>query len=73
MSEELPLSEMMVVDVLERWPETAVVFHEYAMACVGCAVSPFCTVRDAAHEYDVPIVEVVQRLLQIIPPQALGS
>ena len=69
MSEEKQLSEMAIEEVLERWPETAVIFHEYAMACVGCALAPFCTVRDAAYEYDVPVAEIVARLLQIISPQ----
>ncbi len=67
MSGQLQLSEMTIEEVLGRWPETAVIFHEYAMACVGCAVAPFCTVKDAAHDYDVPVATLMQRLRQVIP------
>ena len=40
------LREMLVADVLERWPATAEVFNAHATACVGCVLAPFCTVWD---------------------------
>jgi len=45
------LRGMIITDVLERWPATADVFHDHAMACVGCAVAPFYTIEDAAIVY----------------------
>lgn len=42
------LGNMMITDVLERWPRTAEIFHNHAMACVGCAVAPFYSISDAA-------------------------
>jgi hybrid cluster-associated redox disulfide protein len=53
MSGETPLGQMSIADVLERWPETARVFQEYRMACVGCVVAPFFTLVDAASVYQV--------------------
>ena len=35
------IAEMIISDVLARWPETAVIFQKYNMACVGCVVAPF--------------------------------
>jgi len=71
MSGQLQVGEMTIEEVLVRWPETAIIFHEYAMACIGCAVAPFCTVRDAAHDYAVPTATLIQRLRQVIPPHEL--
>ena len=48
------LREMLVADVLERWPATAEVFNAHATACVGCVLAPFCTVWDAAVNYHQP-------------------
>jgi hybrid cluster-associated redox disulfide protein len=45
------LGQMIITDVLERWPKTADVFHNHGMACVGCAVAPFYTLNDAALVY----------------------
>ena len=67
MSGRQRLSEMTIEEILARWPETAVVFHDYTMACIGCAVAPFCTVEDAAADYDVPVSTLIQRLKQFIP------
>ena len=73
MNGQQALSEMTIEEILVRWPETAVIFQEYAMACVGCAVAPFCTVKDAAHDYDIPVTTMIERMLQVIPPGELNS
>lgn len=49
--QELELVEMTIEDVVDRWPETALVFHRHNMACVGCPVAPFYTIADAASVY----------------------
>lgn len=45
------IAESVISDLLERWPETAVLFNKYNMACVGCVVAPFYTVDDAISIY----------------------
>jgi hybrid cluster-associated redox disulfide protein len=40
-----------VSDVLQRWPGSAALFTGRRMACPGCAMAPFMTVREAAREY----------------------
>jgi hybrid cluster-associated redox disulfide protein len=57
-------AEMTVEDVLARWPETAVVFNEYNMACIGCAIAPFCTIGAAADYYGIAPEELLTRLNQ---------
>lgn len=48
------LDRMTVDEVLRRWPETAVIFRQYGLACLGCAVAPFCEVTAVANIYNLP-------------------
>jgi hybrid cluster-associated redox disulfide protein len=57
---------MIITDVLERWPRTADVFHNHAMACVGCAVAPFYTINDASLVYKLAQGEFREELLAVI-------
>ena len=57
------LREMLVADVLERWPATAEVFNAHATGCVGCVLAPFCTVFDAADNYHQPPEQLAAELL----------
>lgn len=70
MKNQVPTSEMLVqmiiTDVLERWPQTATVFHNHAMACVGCAVAPFYTINDATIVYGLPPEQFAEELLEVI-------
>ncbi len=60
------LGEMYITDVLERWPQTADVFRDHAMACVGCAVASFYTINDAALVYRLPADNFVAEMLTVI-------
>jgi len=33
--------DMLIADVVEKYPDIAIVFLEYGLHCVGCAASPF--------------------------------
>ena len=65
------LSNMMITEVLDRWPRTADVFHNHAMACVGCAVAPFFTINDAALVYQLAPEQFAEELLVIIHKQSI--
>lgn len=60
------LGNMMITDVLERWPRTADVFHNHTMACVGCAVAPFYSICDAALVYGLVPEQFIDELLATI-------
>jgi hybrid cluster-associated redox disulfide protein len=63
------LAEMMIEDVLTKWPETAVVFQKHSMACVGCAVANFYSIADAANVYGVPDAQFLAELMAVIAPR----
>lgn len=56
----------MITEMLECWPETAEVFHDHAMACVGCAVASFYTVTDAALVYGLSPEMLIEEMLDKI-------
>lgn len=66
MNDDRPLQEMIITDVLARWPETAGVFHRHRMSCVGCAVAPFFTIADAAAVYRMSLEGFLAELEQVI-------
>ncbi len=55
-----------VDDVLTRYRETASVFVQRRMACVGCPMSRFETLQDAARIYGLPVAELMRELKQAI-------
>jgi hybrid cluster-associated redox disulfide protein len=48
--EEIVLG-LTVSEVLRRWPASVALFTRRRMACPGCAMAPFMTLREAAREY----------------------
>ncbi|WP_299723454.1 DUF1858 domain-containing protein [uncultured Tateyamaria sp.] len=56
---ELPLSELMT-----QWPETIAVFNRHKLLCVGCLISPFHTIMDACHEYDLDEAAFLAELMR---------
>jgi len=51
-----------VAPFLSRHPGAASVFFAHRMACVGCSLSPFDTLADAAREYRLPLAEFLAEL-----------
>lgn len=46
-------ADMLVADVMRRWPSSIKVFLSRRMACPGCPMAPFMTVRQAALSYSL--------------------
>lgn len=45
------IESMVVGELMTQWPGAVPVFIRHRMACPGCVMAPFMTVREAAHEY----------------------
>lgn len=64
-------SQMTVERIMERWPETAVVFtQELKTACVGCPIAPFDTLTDVARIYELDLEDILNRLQHAIEKSA---
>ncbi len=51
-----------IEETLTRWPQAAQVFVARRMACVGCDMSRFDTIADAATAYGIPCPELLREL-----------
>lgn len=67
--EQLIQAEHTVAETLQRWPQTIPVFMRRRMACVGCAVTPFETLADAATIYGIDPAQFLQELRQTVSPR----
>jgi len=45
------LEDLVIAEVLQRWPKTAEIFNQYNTACVGCPISEYCTMATAVEAY----------------------
>lgn len=55
-------ADLTIAEVQEKWPQTVTVFRDLAAACVGCDLASFCTVADAAREYQIPLADLLTNL-----------
>ncbi len=58
----MPNPGQTVADCLRIWPSAAQVFLARQMACVGCPLSDFQTLADAAREYSIALPELLEEL-----------
>ncbi len=53
---------MTLGDVLKKWPETAEVFFQFGLHCIGCHISEIESVRDGARAHGVDVEKLVKAL-----------
>ena len=63
-------ADCLVQDVIERHPQTIVVFNGHGLQCVGCYISPFHTIADTAREYALTLESLLLHLNQAIAADA---
>ncbi len=51
-----------VASLLDKWPQVVPVFLHHHMSCVGCSMSIFETLADAARIYQVDLAELMQEI-----------
>jgi len=66
MEYDLITPDMFIADIMERWPETIMLFLEHGMACAGCSLADFSTLADALEVYNIPQEKILVRLNQPI-------
>lgn len=55
-----------IEELLQQWPQTAELFQQYQMACVGCVMAPFYSVKDAISIYNLENEPFLDSLLRLI-------
>lgn len=54
MAEIYPPITMPIKEILQAWPQTAVVFLKHRMSCPGCYLEAFDSLEAALNNYSVP-------------------
>ena len=55
-------ADCIVQGVIDRYPQTIMVFARHGLQCVGCYIAPFHTIADSAREHTVPLEILVADL-----------
>ncbi len=72
--EQPPLTtDLLVAEVLARWPQTAPVFFRHHLICVGCAMSRFETLAEIAAVYGLDLSGFLGELRQVIETASLAT
>jgi hybrid cluster-associated redox disulfide protein len=59
-------ADCLVCQVVERHPQTILIFAHYGLQCVGCYISPFHTIADSAREHAIALAPLLGDLNQAI-------
>jgi hybrid cluster-associated redox disulfide protein len=59
-------AEMMVDDVMRRWPSTIRVFLDFRMRCVGCPIASFHSIDEACAEHGVDATAFLPKILETV-------
>lgn len=70
MPDKNTLATSTIETILTQWPDTARVFYQFKMACVGCALAPYYSVAEAANIYHLSLDELLNELLAVITGEA---
>jgi hybrid cluster-associated redox disulfide protein len=62
MSEDKITEDMTIREVIEKYPETAVVFGRYNVGCIGCIAASFEKVQDIAGLHGIDVKALVKDL-----------
>ncbi len=62
MSDAKITGEMTLGNVIKEWPETAEVFFQFGLHCIGCHISAYESVTDGAKAHGVNPEELVKAL-----------
>jgi hybrid cluster-associated redox disulfide protein len=66
---ESGLDDLMVAEVLHRWPGTLSVFLRYRLACVGCVMARFERLAEVPRIYGLDEQRFLREVRQAVYPQ----
>ncbi len=51
-----------VEEILQKWPHAYSVFMRNKTKCVGCFLQRFCTLKDVAEHYQIPLEKLIDEI-----------
>ena len=68
----VPGADLMVDEVMRRWPSTIRVFLDFRMLCVGCPIATFHSVDEACDEHRADAAAFLSKLQDTVKATAYG-
>ena len=62
MVKDMITEEMTIKEVIDKYPETALVFAKYNVGCIGCIAASFEKVKDIAGVHGIDIKMLIKDL-----------
>lgn len=59
--------DMVVDEIMRKWPATVAVVLRHRMLCVGCPIGTFHTVTEACREHQVDEARFIADLESVVP------
>jgi hybrid cluster-associated redox disulfide protein len=66
MAKDKITEDMTIKEVIDKYPETAMVFMKYNVGCIGCLAASFEKVKDIATVHGIDIKALVKDLNQAL-------
>ena len=66
MSEEKITKDMTISEVLNKYPETILVFSKFNIGCAGCFAAAFEEIEDIARVHGTDLNELLKELNEVI-------
>ena len=66
MAKDKITEDMTIKEVIDTYPETAMVFMKYNVGCIGCLAASFEKVKDIATVHGIDIKALVKDLNEIV-------
>ncbi|MFX0163455.1 MAG: DUF1858 domain-containing protein [Candidatus Hodarchaeota archaeon] len=65
--EEKITKDMLIGEVIERYPETVKVFQSHGFGgCIGCVIADFETIEEGAEAHDLGVEDLIKNLNEAI-------
>jgi len=59
--------EMGIMEVVQQWPDTANIFMDFGMGCLGCAAAHFENIEQGASAHGIDVDALITALNQAVP------
>ena len=54
--------EMSIMEVVQKWPQTASVFGRFGMGCLGCSAARFENIEQGANAHGISVPKLIEAL-----------
>lgn len=58
--------DMLIDEIIRKYPQTGSVFEKYNMPCEGCALAPTSTIENEAQMHNVPLNKLLAELNKVV-------